>query len=512
MTQPSGRAGVVAVIRRHAPVVVVCSIVFVIGLAWALSNPPGAAPDEPSHYVRMVGLSQGDVRGADLPPDYLVDLGFEPGPKEYRLRVEAGLYRIPGAAPPPTFCNRFQPQQPWTCTLPPAVPGTIEAMSMHARVQPLPYVVPAVFSLFADSTNQKLYLGRFGFLLQNTLLVGLIVVAMRRVIVAPWLLNAALLSMVVTPLLAFQIGTLAPNATETLAIAAFAAWLLAFLRTPSRRLLVGAAALGCVGLLTRDLGPLLVPSVAVLVFVATPDARAALRSNGRRPLLVAGGSMAAAFVAAVLWRVANAGPLGDLDLTVAHVRHELWSLGFIARSSVSLVGSLDVSLDRWASMLWLVLLGVVTALRAGRSRRSWCVVLAAALLWTAVNVVVAITTEAAGYGNQARYTLVIPIVMALCLVSRAGSWPLPRWAAWATFVVALGVAAVQHLAIIVINAQRHANGLNGTPISFSDPVWAPAFGWRLPLTIAAIGTAWFVGGVVWLTWAAGRDQPPNENT
>ena len=48
--------------KRHACIFLVVAALF--GVAWAVTNPLGAAPDEPAHYVRALGTASGDLRGS----------------------------------------------------------------------------------------------------------------------------------------------------------------------------------------------------------------------------------------------------------------------------------------------------------------------------------------------------------------------------------------------------------------------------------------------------------------
>ncbi|MEY2445366.1 MAG: putative rane protein, partial [Ilumatobacteraceae bacterium] len=111
-------------------------------LIFLSATPPGAAPDELSHFIRVGGLASGSVFGtipdaASFPKQAPIRAQNE------RIRREAGTYVLS-----PRFnyivavggaCNSFKPQQP-ACNSPtsPAFnPDSRQFTSLHARTQPL---------------------------------------------------------------------------------------------------------------------------------------------------------------------------------------------------------------------------------------------------------------------------------------------------------------------------------------------------------------------------------------
>jgi Predicted membrane protein (DUF2142) len=90
--------------RGHASTVPGLAAVFLlfIGIAWALANPPGAAPDEGAHYVKAIGVGGGDLYGRRPAPtraevEALVNTTRSP---DERARIEAFLRAEPSASAP----------------------------------------------------------------------------------------------------------------------------------------------------------------------------------------------------------------------------------------------------------------------------------------------------------------------------------------------------------------------------------------------------------------------------
>jgi hypothetical protein len=477
-------------VRPHRVAIGLVATFFLVGVAWLVSNPPGAAPDEDSHYVRMVGLSYGHPLGGSLPQD--ADLGptfnHFVGDARARLTAEAGSFWLPGSAPPPHPCNAFRADQPYDCAPPPTTAGHIHAISMHARTLPGSYLLPAALSRLAHSTNGKLYLGRFGYLLQDTALWALAVIAARRRLgrQRPEVYAALILSF--TPLLAFQMGQLSPTGTEAMAVLAFTTWLLDALVAPDRARVWGVCVLAGVAAWSRDLGVPLVLAIAVIIAVVC---RNQVRTLGRRVgawalLPVAGAVVATA--GAVTWRLALQYPIGSPNATLVRVRAALTSLKSIVPDSVGLVGWLDVQADPLVRRLWAIALAGVV-IRLALRRFGWALTVGVfAAFYVALNVYLRLVLTTIGFGVQPRYTVVLAGVAVL-----VASAAFPVAAATGRNVVgrvalvgAALFAAIGHASMYLVNAQRHAHGLNASPISFRHTAWHPPVGWPASLGLCAL--------------------------
>ena len=80
-------------------------------LAWVFSNPPGAAPDEPSNYVKAVAVGSGQFLGR--PGDYPASAGAAfglTGPRLARASLTTRWVQIPFRLAPEGFaCDAFLP-------------------------------------------------------------------------------------------------------------------------------------------------------------------------------------------------------------------------------------------------------------------------------------------------------------------------------------------------------------------------------------------------------------------
>jgi hypothetical protein len=231
----------------------VVAVLFLLGLSWVLGAAPSSSADEDSHYIRMVGLSRGDVVGRDVPIDTPAD-GYtrHSGRQLQRLNVESGIYHLSPGELPADPCNRFRPAQPFVCA--PRTPSaTNEIRSYHARTLPMSYVIPALLSRLGTGTASKLVLGRLGFLVQAcALLVVAFVACGRWLRRSPWAVGCVLTAM--TPLAVYEFGVLAPSGTEFAAVVSFTAALWRALHDDEPRWWWLASALGAVAVLSRDTG------------------------------------------------------------------------------------------------------------------------------------------------------------------------------------------------------------------------------------------------------------------
>jgi hypothetical protein len=437
-----------------------------------------------------VGLSYGHLIGDDVPVDRDASIA------RARVDAESGVYDLPGSAPAPAQCNIARAERPHDCAAPPPVAGTIRAISYHARTLPLVYALPALLSRLAASTNGKLYWGRLGFLIQNTALVLLALIALSR---APALRRpdvVAALYLAFTPLAAFLMGQLAPSGTEIAAYVAFVACLLRVLSTPASRWWWATVAMGSVAVWTRDLGVLLMPALAVLVLVSQISATKRLpRVLSWNVMALGLGALAVSFAGALLWHVWLQYPVSLPAVSRSALRAVVFDLRETAHGSVGRVGWLEVNLNVTLVRLWLGASALISLFLVVTNRR-WAVVTAVFVaFWIGVNIWLTLYLTAAGFGNQARYTLAIP--MAMILVAAECARLQPFRSKWPEAVVYLTAAftAVGHLSMLLLNAQRHAYGLGDTPMSFSpfspfsNAVWSPPIGWPATLVVCAIACA-----------------------
>ncbi len=464
--------------RWIAPVV--CFVL--VGLCWALSTPPAAGVDEGSHYVRMIGMTQGGLIGGPVPAD--TQFPGQHGEQLARVVEESGMFEVPGDVPVPYACNVADPAQPYNCPAPVPTTGTTRLdVSYHAHYLPAAYVLPAALSAMGTTTWRALVLGRVGFLLQDAALLAVAALALRRAVVR-WSSTAlGTLLLCATPLLLFQSGTLAPNGTEIIASVAFMACLVAALRTRSRGWWWLTAAVGALTCWTRDLGTIEVAIVGSAVLLADPAGARWVWSRRRSVDAFAAVGLVAAGIGATVWQWVLKVPLhprveqpsvlwGDFRYTLT-----------LLRDSIGLLGWLNVPINPLIEGAWAVawVVGMlVLFVRAGRRTR--LVALGLGIVYVVANLAMISGMRNAGFGAQSRFTLAVPIATAVLLaVDQPTARSRSRW--WSTWPLALAsmIAAAGQLAGLLVSAQHNATGL-GVPMQFGDVVWSPPGGWPLALT------------------------------
>lgn len=474
--------------RHPRTTVLVC--IFLVGWAWMWCTPPSDAPDEASHYVRMVGLSDGSLFGRGVAPDAPVTELFTDAPEgvaRERLNLESGDYDLPAEAAPASACNQFDGGRPYDCVPAAATNGTIVARSFHARSLPTSYAIPALLSSAGESTSAKSLWGRAGYLLQAVLLLGLAAAAASSLVARRghgW----SLIILSVTPLATYQLATLSPSGTEWAAAMAFTACLLRLLHEPRRRWQVATVATATLCLLTRDLGLFIVPMAIGIVACGFPRQAIDLARSERRFTVFAIAGVGLGWLAAIGWRLWVQAPSGSPEVSgsvlSAIVRHSaslaLFSVGRIGWlvttsglvvSAVWCVGA--------AVMLWLATLGTRPRLRA---------LLATATCWLLLNGVLEAAFRPTGFGVQARYGL--PVLSLGLLV--VATIPTARPATAKTERRALHAcgwaSALGHLVSMVTMIWRHTQGLwHRWP--FADPAWAPPIGWAASSCFVVLAVA-----------------------
>lgn len=487
---------------RRQPVLAFAAALFIVGNAWLWCTPPGDAPDEVSHYVRMVGLGQGDLFGRAVDAHAPINENFSDAPEGMaleRLNLESGTYALPAEAPPPSDCNQFDGGRPYDC--PGSDAAAEEARSFHARSLPTSYAFPALLSRLGDTGVQKTALGRLGYLLQGIGLLSLAAVA-----VAPVLQRRGngltLVVLAITPLVTYQLAMLAPSGTEWAAVVAFAATLIRALHDPRPRWIAACAGAVVLATLTRDLGIFLAPMTALIVVTAHGErARAALRSPRRAaPLLVCA---ALAWAAAAAWRLGVQAPTGTPEVSVAvltaFVRHTASLLLF----SVGRVGWLVTVSGLVVSAVWLAVAAVIVWRSIAGSRRRARVLLVTAACWLLFNAILEASLLPTGFGVQARYALPVLAVGLLAIATI----PADRLASEASerraLIVCGWLSAIGHLVVMTTMIWRHTQGLwHGWP--FTDPAWTPPIGWPAAVSLVLAAAA----VIVIVTTAAATPRSP----
>ena len=460
--------------------------------SWVMGNAPFAAPDEVEHFIRAVGVSQGNVIGR-------ADPGAGIGATVTQMSWTSRAARIV------TLPSNLNPE-PYTCDLSLSEPSavcqkTVDPRSPPATLatavgnyQPLPYLLPAVALKAGGSPPAALRLARAA---QALVVLGLLSVALFALYDADSPLVSLLgLMLAVTPMVLFCGASLNGSGMEISAAVAFFACLLRLGRDDQPRarwwLLAGlsGATLG----LSRSASPAwLVLELLVAFGWGGSKAFARSWSSSLAPRV----AVVVLVLSVLLNRTWEAlyGARVSLDASDLHAgvvagAHEWW------RSLPDLIGKfgyVDVKLPLIVSLAWfaLVLALFVSACLLCARRRSLLLVFVFAVGLLGPMVFYALFIRPTGFGLQGRR--VLPALVVLPLLAGEGVY-VNRGSAVAerlrVLLFAIPVAcALMQLVAWYVNAKRYAVGGSGPEWFLTRAAWSPPAGWWMWLSTAVIASA-----------------------
>jgi len=479
--------------RRLAPLPILVGLAYALFFAgWVGGDPPFAAPDAWSHYLRTLGVADGHLIGAP----YSYELG--PTASEHDRRTyawindAARLVRVPPGLFIPGFdCNAGKPVQSAACLyrLTPIPEETIQPTPV-GNYQPLPYLLPALVIRLAHDPYTADRLGRAVSALACWLCLA---VALRLL----W--NGRATSLVGTmlalsPMVIFIGAALTPSGLEIMAGFLFAAALLRLWRAEDAGagywLVAGVA--GAMLALSRSTGPLYV-AIDLLVFAALIGPRGLWgRLRARWPGILAGSLViVVGVVLSRLWERAYGSHLRiDPAGLSAQLGSALERVPVIVLENVGVFGALDTALPDGVRITWVAALGVLIALALLAGTWWERVVLAATVLGNlavifAFSVILVVGTT---FDVQGRHILPLAVMVPLLageILARRGE-RLPAWlvgrdgrrGAWAFAALACGVGLFQLFAWYW-NARRQGVGTLGKYRFFERAEWYPPGGWQL---------------------------------
>jgi hypothetical protein len=479
-----------------------------LSLAWLVSDPPSAAPDEPAHYIKALGAGSGDLLGS--PGHYAT--GLDNGPQLAFFNQLVRGFHVPANLAPPAPCFAHLPAQSAAC-LPTSSNPPLTELSYVGRYEPFLYILPGMLMRAARDTESAYLLGRLGFAILNLLLLGSAILLLRGAGAEPRLAGVLL---AITPMAIFLSSSINPSGPEICASIAFTALLLKQSHEGGRhqRLWIGIAFAGAVLALSRPLSFIwLLLALSLLLALEGPERlRAMFRAGGRTALIGAGVDVLAVLLA-IGWTVAfqqpARGSLGDLPARLLASWNQVPEL---LLQAVGSFGWLDTPLPHKMYWLWLgltlALLLVAFLLAGWRQRAVLLGILATAL--AALMAESAVVLMPTGFMLQGRYVLpaavMAPLLAGEIVYRRRQRMPSLAWAlAWA--LVAAAVAGEQLMAWLV-NGHRFAVGTQGRLNFIVHPQWSPPGGWVLCLLLAVLGaSALLASGLGTLRWRQGEEAP-----
>jgi hypothetical protein len=477
--------------------VVILAAYAALAVAWTMTNPPFAAPDEANHYLRAVGISNGSLVGRrtrDTNP------ALDTKQLIWTNQATRSVEVPPGLAPDGFACELAYPTLSAACTLTaPPNRSTIHEITEVGTYQPLPYLLPAAVLRADRHTGGSLRLAR----------LAMVAVWLAGLAVAIWALwderlgVASLPGLVVaiTPMVVFVGASLNGSSLEIVSSIAFFASLLRLVRPGTERpptrawLLAGAS--GFVLAMSRSTGPIWVAlDVALVVVLAgLGPARSTFRAGGR-PALLAAAAVLAGIGLNRLWESAY-GPhvtitwLPKLESLLAGRREVQQSL----QDLVGHFGYLNVPLPEVVLIAW-ALLGLMLAwlgIRAADRRGRIALAVAVAIAFLGPIYLFAAVIRNTGFGLQGRdYLPIVALLPLLAFELVRRNQPPPRIMARLFAIVALVAAAMQFVAWW-INSRRYAVGSNGPWWFLPHAQWSPPAGWALWVAVMLVGVLAIAG-------------------
>lgn len=501
--------------RTH---ILVIAAYLLLGSAWLVANPPGAAPDEVAHYLKALAAGRGELRlerpaptpagvpAANEPVAAIAELTTQ---QRWQLRTSR-LVTLPNRVDPTNLpCAAFHPEVSAGCQLrrPAPPPGQVERPTIVGTYQPLTYFVPGLLMRLGDDPATAMRLGRAGFWLCASALVALAALLLR----SPDDPGYSLVGLVaaVTPAVLFMGSSLSANGLEIAAGLCFMAAMVRLARDGGSTPWVWAAsgASGTVLALSRVTGLLWI-LLGALLPVALLGARPALalvRRGGRRGA-AALTAVAVAMASTLAWElVVQPHPARSIGAAVRGLPREVRTLPQILDQAIGVFGWLDTRMSRPAYVLWKAILAVLVVLAVTVARRRQRLVVAGLVMAGAVVTLgVAVLNRPTGFGAQGRY--VLPFLVAVPLVAgetlfAGGLRPAfrPRW-----FPLAVAAtAAVVQADAWYTNARRYAVGLPGPLLFLGRSEWAPPLGWVFWMVVVGLGT-----GLLAVAGLAGVNRSP----
>ena len=448
-------------------------------MAWGAGNPPFAAPDEWAHYLRALGLVQGEWVGE--PTREYADPHLSGEQLKWVVQATRSVPVPPGLVPVGFGCNTFHSEQSARCLSEAgADPQATHATTPTGTYPPALYVLPGLAALRGTSPASALGAGRAASAwLCLVLLAGAFAASWREEGVVSWVG----LVLALTPMAVALSATLNTSGPEILSGIAFFAALLRLVREePAPRWVWGlAASAGAVLALSRSMGAVWVVAQGVLVLVWRGPG-ALVRQARARPVAagVTAGVLGVAMVLNRLWEAVY-GPrvhVGLEGLRPAWRQARGFWPGWL-REQVGVFQYLDTPMPGWTYGAWAVLgAGVLAAaLWLGQRRdRVWLVLTAVGALVAPAVLYVAVIRHN-GWTVQGRHvlpiTVTLPLLAGEVLARRVGDSTRARWLGAGV----LGAVAVLQAVAWWANARRSAVGTLGPVWFWSAPEWSPPLGW-----------------------------------
>lgn len=469
-----------------------------LSFSWLVGNPPFHAADEGWHYLRAVGVSQGQLVGDRA----LYPLELRSEAQARWVNQASTVIHVPaGLAPDGAGCSAFRPEVPATCVNDIRSPRTpVERVIPFGTYPPLPYLLPGMVVSLGSGPIEALYLSRLVMAISSALLIS-VAVALSRPPGAEEGYWQTGFVVAMTPMVVFVSSTMSASAIEISAGLAFAAAVvrLGTVDHTPNWVWVASATAGAVLALSRGTGALWIGLLSlVLVGLRGAGGTVRLIRSGKVTSVAASIAVLLAVIANRAWE-AQFGPKISFDLAPVWLSLAT-SAGQVPaqlRQAIGVFGWLDSAMPDLAYTAWsiLALVLVFFALLLGTRRQRWVLGGSIVSALAVPVLLVAGVMRHTGFGLQGRHILPLIVVVPLLAggvadrnrerLGQAFPKALPIWVA-VTAGVVLFVAWWA-------NARRHAVGSQG-PILFLDKSqWTPPLGWAPSLALLLLGIGALIG-------------------
>ena len=461
--------------------------------AWFMGNPLTAAPDEPEHYIKTIGLARGDWFGG-APTNLVLNTVNQAGIETTAKLTRAFYMPADFAVPARWFCMIGDHVASAACVFTPTGPEPRAGPqpSYVARYQPYPYILPAVASRLAPGRDAALGAARLAIALSS---VPFLVAA----VIGLWggrVLSEIGLLVAVTPMVIFTTIVLSPSGPEIAGAVCVLACIVRLGRDQSLpRSFWATMALACVAMVgSRALGVLwLAVDVALLTWlVGVPRLRQVGRAHRGGVILTIAASVIAA-AASVAWQVAvPAVGGGSLAPGVGSLLQGVIAVPEVFAESIGIFGWQNTEIPRYGYAIWgaMTVALVLGAMRRGNNRERKLVDAVLVTVGSLTVLIGALVLIPIGYAMQGRY--ILPVGVAVPLIAAEVLWRRRHRmgpAAERRLVLAVFSAGafVQFIAWYA-NAHRAAVGTEGNWIFLVNTRWTPAFGWLPWVALALLGS------------------------
>lgn len=477
---------------------------------WAISQPVFAGPDEPANVVRATALAHGQLTGNE--PRGPVAGKLRRVEDSVRIVRAPAIYASIGAVP--CFADHVDLLAPCLRFRGPTEDADVATYA--ARQPPAYYAAVGPVSWVHRAGTATVYLMRLVSAVITGALLATAITAVHRSHAR--LLLAVGLAVALTPMALFLGGVVNPSGPEIAAALAFWVCSLVLVSRPGARVdntvVAGAGVAGCALALSRELGPLWLVLIAVVVLAMA--SRETLRSLARSTWVrVWGGLVVASALAQVAWdaivqpRDATLAARAPSGLSwLEQVQDSFGQTFRWYREMIGWFGWLDNPAATLVWIPWTAALAFLVFVALAWVRRRHAVVLVALM---AAVVVVPVVVNATPYNAdgtfwQGSYTLPlavgVPIIAAFTLAATERGRDLVNGRF--VLVVALVVGFGQFLAFAQ-DLRRYTIGVDGPIAYFQRAQWNPPLPPLLLTVVFALAVTTFVA---WLLDRPTADATP----